>query len=61
MSGNFYEKLSQSIAPEIFGHVDVKKALLLLLVGGTDKKTGKSPIYNRKIVQIYTFRFWYEH
>ena len=31
MSGNFYEKLSQSIAPEIFGHVDVKKALLLLL------------------------------
>ena len=61
MSGNFYEKLSQSIAPEIFGHVDVKKALLLLLVGGTDKKTGKSPIYKRKIVQIYTFRFWYEH
>ena len=42
MSGNFYEKLSQSIAPEIFGHVDVKKALLLLLVGGTDKKTGKN-------------------
>ena len=45
MSGNFYEKLFQSIAPEIFGHVDVKKALLLLLVGGTDKKTGKNPIY----------------
>ena len=45
MSGNFYEKLSQSIAPEIFGHVDVKKALLLLLVGGTDKKTGKNLIY----------------
>merc|ERR1719414_2423585 len=30
---------SQSIAPEIFGHSDVKKALLLLLVGGTDKRT----------------------
>ena len=43
MSGNFYEKLSQSIAPEIFGHADVKKALLLLLVGGTDKKTGRNP------------------
>lgn len=35
-----YERLSKSIAPEIFGHVDVKKALLLLLVGGVDKKVG---------------------
>lgn len=34
---NFYEKLAASIAPEIFGHEDVKKALLLLLVGGVDK------------------------
>ena len=34
---NFYEKLSASIAPEIFGHEDVKKALLLLLVGGVDR------------------------
>jgi DNA replication licensing factor MCM7 len=29
-----YEKLASSIAPEIFGHDDVKKALLLQLVGG---------------------------
>ncbi|KDR81703.1 hypothetical protein GALMADRAFT_221568 [Galerina marginata CBS 339.88] len=35
-----YEKLSQSIAPEIYGHDDVKKALLLLLVGGVTKVTG---------------------
>ncbi|KAF8163399.1 minichromosome maintenance protein mcm7p [Crassisporium funariophilum] len=35
-----YEKLSQSIAPEIYGHADVKKALLLLLVGGVTKVTG---------------------
>ncbi|XBW35925.1 hypothetical protein QEN19_001497 [Hanseniaspora menglaensis] len=35
-----YERLSKSIAPEIFGHLDVKKALLLLLVGGVDKKVG---------------------
>jgi len=32
-----YAKLAASIAPEIFGHEDVKKALLLLLVGGVDR------------------------
>ena len=34
---DFYEKLSSSIAPEIYGMEDVKKVLLLLLVGGVDK------------------------
>jgi len=33
-----YDKLSMSISPAIFGHEDVKKALLLLLVGGVDRK-----------------------
>ena len=28
-----YEHLAQSLAPEIFGHLDVKKALLLQMVG----------------------------
>jgi len=35
---DIYEKLSKSIAPEIYGHEDVKKALLLLLIGGVTKK-----------------------
>ncbi|KAG9125137.1 Mcm2-7 hexameric complex component [Ceratobasidium sp. 392] len=35
-----YNKLAASIAPEIYGHEDVKKALLLLLVGGVTKNVG---------------------
>ncbi|KAI9796313.1 MAG: Mcm2-7 hexameric complex component [Piccolia ochrophora] len=37
-SGHMYEYLSRSIAPEIYGHLDVKKALLLLLIGGVTKE-----------------------
>lgn len=37
---SLYQKLAQSIAPEIYGHIDVKKALLLLLVGGVTKAMG---------------------
>lgn len=40
VSGHIYEYLAKSIAPEIYGHLDVKKALLLLLVGGVTKKMG---------------------
>ena len=39
-SGHMYEYLAKSIAPEIFGHLDVKKALLLLLIGGVSKEMG---------------------
>lgn len=39
-SGNMYEYLARSIAPEIYGHLDVKKALLLLLIGGVTKEMG---------------------
>ena len=35
---DLYMRMSQSIAPEIFGHDDVKKALLLLLVGGATRQ-----------------------
>jgi len=36
-SGKLYEQCARSIAPEIFGHADVKKALLLVLVGSFTK------------------------
>ena len=39
-SGQLYEILARSIAPEIFGHLDVKKALLLQLIGGVTKEMG---------------------
>ncbi|KAH6606551.1 hypothetical protein Trco_005704 [Trichoderma cornu-damae] len=39
-SGQVYELLAKSIAPEIYGHLDVKKALLLLLIGGVTKEMG---------------------
>lgn len=38
--GGIYNRLAQLIAPEIFGHLDVKKILLLLLCGGVTKEIG---------------------
>ncbi|KAG0044270.1 Mcm2-7 hexameric complex component [Gryganskiella cystojenkinii] len=35
-----YNKLARSIAPEIYGHEDVKKALLLLMIGAPTKTMG---------------------
>lgn len=37
---DMYKHLAYSIAPEIYGHEDVKKALLLQLVGGVTKEVG---------------------
>jgi DNA replication licensing factor MCM7 len=37
-SHDLYDRLAASIAPEIFGHVDVKKALLLCMVGGVTRQ-----------------------
>ncbi|KAI9204271.1 DNA replication licensing factor MCM7 [Polychytrium aggregatum] len=39
-SPNLYERMASSIAPEIYGEENVKKALLLLLIGGAQKETG---------------------
>merc|ERR1712190_144162 len=36
--GSLYERAAKSIGPEIFGHLDVKKALLLVLVGSLTKQ-----------------------
>ena len=38
--GGIYHRLALSIAPEIYGHLDVKKILLLLLCGGVTKEIG---------------------
>ena len=35
--GDFYSQLASSIAPEIYGHTDIKKALLLLLCSGVSR------------------------
>ena len=36
--GNIYEKLTRSIAPSIYGHSDIKKAIACLLFSGCAKK-----------------------
>jgi DNA replication licensing factor MCM7 len=47
---DFYNLLASSLAPEIYGHEDVKKALLLLLVGGVDRQPQGMKIRGEKIV-----------
>lgn len=37
-----YERLAASLAPGVFGHVDVKKAVLLMLLGGVHKQTAEA-------------------
>lgn len=39
---NVFEKLSSAIAPAIYGSPDIKKGLLLQLLGGTDKKSNNN-------------------
>ena len=37
---DIYEALSESIAPSIFGNEDIKKGILLQLIGASEKGTG---------------------
>lgn len=36
---SLYERMARSIAPNVHGHIDVKRALLLMLLGGMHKVT----------------------
>ena len=36
---DFFNKLVDSIAPTVFGHQDIKRAILLMLLGGVHKST----------------------
>ena len=45
---DLYDRLALSIAPEIYGHEDIKKALLILLVGGIDKSPQGMKIRGRR-------------
>lgn len=38
-TGDLYTKLSQSLFPNIHGHLSIKNAILLMLVGGVSKRT----------------------
>lgn len=53
---DFYTKLAASLAPEIYGHEDVKKALLLLLVGGVDRAPDGMKIRGKNKVFKYFFK-----
>lgn len=34
-----YERLVNSVSPAVFGHQDIKRAILLMLFGGVHKRT----------------------
>jgi len=49
---NLYDKLSESIAPAICGHEDVKKAILLQLVGGVTESFGEDKLKIRGDIHV---------
>lgn len=53
--GDIYNKLARSLAPEIFGHEDIKKALLLLLVGAPHRKLKDGMKVKGNVLSNYAF------
>ena len=41
-----YERLAKSIAPGVYGHENVKRAILLMLFGGVHKQTAEVRKYS---------------
>lgn len=48
---DIYEKMARSIAPNIYGNEDLKKAILLMLVGGMHKITKKEALKFQLIIK----------
>jgi len=46
-NAQIYRDLTKSISPQVFGHDDVKRAVLLMLFGGIPKKTKE--VINRSL------------
>lgn len=44
---DIFDILSQSLAPSIYGHDHIKKAILLMLMGGVEKNLGKRLAFKR--------------
>lgn len=40
-SPRLYDDLAKSLAPGVYGHEDVKRAVLLMLLGGVHKETAE--------------------
>lgn len=40
-TSNLYNKMVESLCPEVFGHNEVKRGILLMLCGGVHKRTGE--------------------
>jgi len=51
-TADLYDKLSNSLAPAIFGHSDVKRGIMLQLLGGVHKTTVKDKINLRGDINI---------
>ena len=40
---HLYNKMVESVCPSVFGHLDVKRGVLLMLFGGVQKSTPEGP------------------